>query len=220
MTPPSDTHRWLKISAHLDRALDLSPLEREAWLQELRAADPEMASDLAAMLAEHRQLRAEGFLDSSPIAKNDASLGGVTIGSYTLISRIGDGGMGSVWLGRRSDGRYEGQVAIKLLNASLVGRGGEERFRREGIILGRLGHPHIAQPDRRGRLEHRPALPCARARQRRAHRHLSATSGACRSIGGFACFSTCCRPSRTRTPTSSSIAISNPRTCSSTKPAR
>ena len=52
--------------------------------------------------------------------------------------------MGSVWLGRRSDGRYEGQVAIKLLNAALVGRGGEERFRREGIILARLGHPHIA----------------------------------------------------------------------------
>src|SRR5688572_31360051 len=144
MTPPSDTQRWLKISAHLDRALDLSPLEREAWLQDLRAADPEMASDLTAMLAEHRQLRAEGFLDSSPIAKNDASLSGVTIGSYTLLSRIGDGGMGSVWLGRRSDGRYEGQVAIKLLNASLVGRGGEERFRREGIILARLGHPHIA----------------------------------------------------------------------------
>ena len=52
--------------------------------------------------------------------------------------------MGSVWLGRRSDGRYEGQVAIKLLNAALVGRGGEERFRREGVILARLGHPHIA----------------------------------------------------------------------------
>src|SRR6185436_11481255 len=28
---------------------------------------------------------------------------------------------------------------------ALVGRGGEERFRREGIILARLGHPHIAR---------------------------------------------------------------------------
>src|SRR5204862_3086246 len=95
-------------------------------------------------LADHAQLRDEGFLDASPLKDTDASLSGITIGSYTLISRIGDGGMGSVWLGRRSDGRYEGQVAIKLLNASLVGRGGEERFRREGIILARLGHPHIA----------------------------------------------------------------------------
>ncbi len=142
--PSSDTQRWLKISAHLDRALDLSPLERDAWLKELRATDPESASEVAALLADHRQLRAQGFLDASPLSESDASLSGVVIGAYTLISRIGDGGMGSVWLGRRSDGRYEGQVAIKLLNAALVGRGGEERFRREGVILARLGHPHIA----------------------------------------------------------------------------
>ena len=53
--------------------------------------------------------------------------------------------MGSVWLARRSDGRYEGRVAVKLLNASLVGRAGEERFRREGSILARLTHPNIAR---------------------------------------------------------------------------
>ena len=140
-----DTTRWMKLSAHLDRALDLSPPEREAWLQDLHATDPDTAAELAVLLAEHHQLRKEGFLDTSPLAGVDASLTGITIGSYTLMSRIGDGGMGSVWLGRRSDGRFEGQVAVKLLNAALVGRGGEERFRREGTILARLGHPHIAR---------------------------------------------------------------------------
>ncbi len=53
--------------------------------------------------------------------------------------------MGSVWLARRSDGRYEGKVAIKFLNAALVGRAGEERFRREGSILARLADPNIAR---------------------------------------------------------------------------
>ena len=143
--PPTDTATWLKLSAHLDHALDLSPVERDAWLQQLRATDPHVAAELAVMLADHKQLRAEGFLDTGALPDADTSLAGVIIGSYTLISRIGDGGMGSVWLGRRSDGRYEGEVAIKLLNAALVGRGGEERFRREGIILARLGHPHIAR---------------------------------------------------------------------------
>lgn len=143
--PPTDTATWLKLSAHLDHALDLSPLEREAWLQGLRASDPAIADELAVMLADHHQLRAEGFLDSTALKEGDTALAGVVIGSYTLISRIGDGGMGSVWLGHRSDGRYEGQVAIKLLSAALVGRGGEERFRREGVILGRLSHPHIAR---------------------------------------------------------------------------
>jgi eukaryotic-like serine/threonine-protein kinase len=53
--------------------------------------------------------------------------------------------MGTVWLARRSDGRFEGYAAVKLLNASLVGREGEDRFRREGTILARLTHPSIAR---------------------------------------------------------------------------
>ena len=61
------------------------------------------------------------------------------------MSLIGQGGMGNVWLARRDDGRFEGRAAVKLLNASLVGRAGEERFRREGNILARLADPHIAR---------------------------------------------------------------------------
>jgi serine/threonine-protein kinase len=53
--------------------------------------------------------------------------------------------MGSVWLARRSDGRYEGKVAVKVLEAALVGSAGEARFRREGSLLARLTHPHIAR---------------------------------------------------------------------------
>jgi len=53
--------------------------------------------------------------------------------------------MGSVWLAERTDGRFERRVAVKFLNLALVGRGGEERFKREGSILGRLTHPHIAE---------------------------------------------------------------------------
>src|SRR6185369_15115861 len=67
------------------------------------------------------------------------------VGAYRLVSPIGYGGMGTVWLASRSDGRFQGQVALKLLNAALVGRGGEERFKREGTILARLTHPDIAR---------------------------------------------------------------------------
>src|SRR5215470_6309030 len=74
-----------------------------------------------------------------------ASLAGQTVGAYTLESQIGHGGMGSVWLARRNDGRFERRAAIKLLNANFVGRAAEERFRREGSILARLTHPHIAR---------------------------------------------------------------------------
>ena len=67
------------------------------------------------------------------------------MGAYRLLSPIGQGGMGSVWLAERSDGRFEGRAALKLLNAALVGRSAEERFRREGTILARLTHPHIGR---------------------------------------------------------------------------
>ena len=43
------------------------------------------------------------------------------------------------------DGRFEGFVAIKLLNLALVGREGDQRFKREGTLLARLTHPHIAR---------------------------------------------------------------------------
>ena len=51
------------------------------------------------------------------------------------------GYMGTVWLAQRNDGRFERRVAVKVLNVALMGKGGEERFRSEGRILGRLTHP-------------------------------------------------------------------------------
>jgi eukaryotic-like serine/threonine-protein kinase len=84
---------------------------------------------------------------SGPARRNaqpdSGSMIGQTVGAYTIVSPIGHGGMGSVWLAKRSDGRFEGHAAVKFLNASLVGRG-EERFRREGTIVARLSHPSIA----------------------------------------------------------------------------
>jgi eukaryotic-like serine/threonine-protein kinase len=143
-----DRQSWLRASRHLDRVLDLPPQERAACLAALRTEDPESAADVEALLAEHHLLSAEGFLDSKPtirLPEEPAQLSGVKIGAYTLVSSIGHGGMGTVWSAIRSDGRFEGRAALKLLNAALVGRSGEERFKREGTILARLTHPHIAR---------------------------------------------------------------------------
>jgi serine/threonine protein kinase/Tfp pilus assembly protein PilF len=141
-----DRARWRRASPYLDMVLDLPAPAREARLRELRAAEPEIAADVDAMLAQHRVLSAEGFLDARPLVEPpEPTLAGVTVGAYRLVSAIGHGGMGSVWLAERSDGRFEGQAALKLLNAALVGRAGEARFRREGTILARLTHPHIAR---------------------------------------------------------------------------
>ena len=138
--------QWQALSPYLDRALELEDDDRSAWLTALRGENPDIAAQLEMLLGEQRALKEEGFLEEkTPQLPRGQGLAGQVLGVYTLISQIGQGGMGTVWLAERNDGRFERRVAIKMLNIALMGKGGEERFRREGRILGRLTHPHIAE---------------------------------------------------------------------------
>jgi len=137
--------RWRVLRPLLGQALDLPEDERAAWLATLRQADPARAAELQVLLDEHRALDREGFLDRSPALPGPAPpRAGLTVGAYTLVSPLGEGGMGVVWLAERTDGRFDRKAAVKFLSVALAGRG-EERFRREGSLLARLVHPHIAQ---------------------------------------------------------------------------
>lgn len=137
--------KWQKISPYLDHALSLPEQERGTWLQSFRAERPDLAEHLQKLLDEHRAAAQEHFLEESPALPIDSSAAGQTVGAYTLISPLGQGGMGSVWLAERSDGRFDRQVAVKFLHFSVSGHGGAERFKREGKILGQISHPHIAE---------------------------------------------------------------------------
>ena len=132
----------------LDQALELAPAERDAWLAQLRKENPVHAAELEALLAAEPGLDARGFLSEKiwdDAARGETGLAGLRLGPYTLERPLGQGGMGTVWLARRSDGRFEGTAAIKLLNLALLDPVGAERFRREGSVLARLNHPHIAR---------------------------------------------------------------------------
>ena len=138
--------QWRALSPHLDEALGMTDEERSIWLSSLRTQDSALADQLEMLFYEHRALTDEGFLERRFVEFPSAStLIGQTLGVYRLVSQIGQGGMSSVWLAERNDGRFERQVAVKFLNIALMGRGGEERFKREGSILGQLAHPHIAE---------------------------------------------------------------------------
>ena len=138
--------QWQALSPHLDEALEMTDDERSTWLSSLQGKNPTLAYQLEILLREHRELSEEGFLEASALELPEGpGLAGQTLGVYTLVSQIGHGGMGTVWLAERSDGRFERRVAVKVLNIALMGKGGEERFKREGRILGRLTHPHIAE---------------------------------------------------------------------------
>ena len=137
---------WREVSPYLDQVLSLPEDERAPWLESFRAERPDLANLLQDLLQEHRALAHQQFLERSPVSGTvESSLTGQKIGAYTLVSPIGQGGMGCVWLAERSDGRFDRSVAVKFLNFSLAATGGVQRFKREGRILGQLTHPHIAE---------------------------------------------------------------------------
>ncbi|MEO6064400.1 MAG: serine/threonine-protein kinase, partial [Lysobacterales bacterium] len=69
---------------------------------------------------------------------------GMRFGVFKLVSEIGRGGMGVVWLAERDDGEYRQQVAIKCI-VDIRSEQGAELFRRERQILSELRHPNIAR---------------------------------------------------------------------------
>jgi serine/threonine-protein kinase len=67
---------------------------------------------------------------------------GQTVGKYRVVSRLGRGGMGTVY--KAVDETLDREVAIKCLNAELGDQELMKRFRAEAIALARLNHPNIA----------------------------------------------------------------------------
>ena len=148
MNAPFDTPdaaTWARLSPLLDEALDLPPLERMAWLAALRVRAPGDATALHGLLERHEAAGPDDFLAGSAHAGAAVPAAGHRMGAWTIEAPLGEGGMASVWLARRSDGRHDGQAAIKLMHGRLHGSQASQRFEREGRILARLEHPHIAR---------------------------------------------------------------------------
>ena len=151
--PPARS-RWAEVSPLLDELLDLPESDQEPRLAELQAQDPALAAVLRDLLSRQATAGQPQFLAQPAMPSEQAlrqvpealpSRQGQQLGAYLLEREIGEGGMGSVWQARRTDGRFEGRVAIKLLRHSLYTAAEAARFAREGRILGRLNHPHIAR---------------------------------------------------------------------------
>jgi serine/threonine-protein kinase len=148
VTAPLDPTSWDALSALLDAALELDPAARAAWLAERRREQPEIAAQLEMLLERETRADAEGFLDPARQETGAALLtapDAQVLGPWRLERPLGHGGMGTVWLARRRDGRFEGTAAIKFLTFAVAGAEGEARFRREGNVLARLTHPNIAR---------------------------------------------------------------------------
>lgn len=128
--------------AHFDTWMDLSESERPAWLATLKVSEPEVYQRVLSLIDADHQATWSPFLSTSPIV---GDLTGKSFGPWRVEKLIGTGGMAQVWLARRTDGLYDGLAAIKLMRLAVADRSANERFAREGRLLGRLSDPNIAR---------------------------------------------------------------------------
>ncbi len=130
--------RWRRIEGLFDAAVELAPEPREALLATECRGDEDLRREVAALLAAHDT--AGGFLE--PPAPDPRLLPGAQLGPYRIISLLGAGGMGEVYLA--TDTRLERRVAVKLLTSELGDDArAARRFRREQLAVSALNHPHI-----------------------------------------------------------------------------
>lgn len=141
------TRAWREALDHVDELLQQPPDERKRALAQLEISQPQLHSIVAALLDAEREASESSFMEppSAAIRSSSALAPGVRIGPYRLVESIGQGGMGEVWLARRDDGLFDGEVAIKTLHPYFAGGALRDRFLREAQLLGRLAHPNIAR---------------------------------------------------------------------------
>jgi eukaryotic-like serine/threonine-protein kinase len=140
--------RWRQIEEIYHLAVNKPPGERTAFLERACAGDEPLRREVESLLA--ADSGAPGFLEIPALdmaareiaAETVGALGGRTLGSYRLLSILGAGGMGEVYLAE--DSRLGRNVAVKVLRAGSAGDAARRRrFQREARAASALNHPNI-----------------------------------------------------------------------------
>jgi eukaryotic-like serine/threonine-protein kinase len=150
MTP----ERWQQIRHVLEKALELVPDQRRAYLDRACTSDSSLRREVETLLASSDDVRSN-FLQSAP--PQVALTAGTTLGDYEVKSMLGSGGMGEVY--RARDPRLGRDVAIKVL-PPLFSADPERlrRFEQEARAAAALNHPNILAVFQMGTYEGAPYL--------------------------------------------------------------
>jgi eukaryotic-like serine/threonine-protein kinase len=151
--------------------------QRAAFLDEVRAADPDLRRQIDVLLAEHDKLGS--FLEvpaaghpSPPCGERQGVRGGPTrdqpiterpgtfIGPYKLLQQIGEGGMGTVFMAEQTQPLHR-KVALKIIKPGLDSRQVIARFEAERQALAMMDHVNIARVFDGGATESSRHTPCA-----------------------------------------------------------
>ena len=148
MTP----ERYQQVKGLFYAAQELDTAARAELLKQRCAGDEELRQAVEQLLASAGKI--EHFIEKPAYAViadslvNDAPsslMEGKRIGPYEVVKRLGEGGMGTVYLARRADDVFEKQVAIKLIRRGVDNSHLLRHFYNERQILAALDHPNIAK---------------------------------------------------------------------------
>lgn len=143
-----DREHWREVSRIFNIALEKDPSERFGYVSSECSDNSRLKADVEALLSAHESF--DSFIDSPGIGlgagqdkprKRKLSPGD-GIGQFKILSFIGEGGMGEVYLAE--DERLDRHVALKLLpedlkeNQELI-----RRFKQEARAASALNHPNI-----------------------------------------------------------------------------
>jgi len=153
-----DPERWRRIERIYYEALERGADGQATFIDEACGADEELRHEVTALLSAHE--RAGGFICTPAIELEARAIaagkvpapGATTIGHYELLSLLGQGGMGEVYLAR--DTRLKRKVALKLLPAAYtLDADRVRRFEQEALAASALNHPNILTVYEIGRSE-------------------------------------------------------------------
>ena len=149
MTP----ERWQQVKGVLENVLEITPPERDAFLDQACDGDQELRREVESLLAAGDEGRSS-FLQFPPVMR----LGkGTRVGDYEIQSLLGAGGMGEVY--RARDLRLRRDVAIKVLPAFVSSDPDRlRRFEQEATAAAALNHPNILTVYQMGTHEGAPYL--------------------------------------------------------------
>jgi serine/threonine protein kinase len=147
-----DAESWRQAKSVLEAALVCAPADRDA-LVAARCADPSLRREVLACLSDYDESFLESALTISQTFEHatsaddvetppDVQSGELIVGRYKVISRLGAGGMGHVFLCEDTD--LQRRVALKCLIASASAVDVKARIRHEARAAARLNHPNIA----------------------------------------------------------------------------
>ena len=144
MSGTSDSERYRLLRELFEAARDLDPRARRELLDR-RAPDAGLRADVERLLAAD-ELEESAFATGAELTPAAPAVEPLEmperIGRYRVLRRLGTGGMGTVFAAEQDNPRRE--VALKVLQASLLSPSMLRRFEFESEVLAQLSHPGIA----------------------------------------------------------------------------